>query len=210
MAKSDTQKELTEEQKDLQQLKIDAISIGMIAGKDFPYNINKENLLIKVGEYQETLAAAYAAKMAKQAPRKPLPTNLPVTAPPNETKNMRRARMVKEARRNRRVVIVCNNPDKREWDGEVMSCGNSFIGQTKKFVPFNTDTPYHVPQILLDMVLDRKCSVYKTIKDKFNNESQKQGLIKEFSVTYVDELTRDEHKDIATLQQLEKGKITED
>lgn len=192
---------------ELKQLKVDAISIGMVAGIDFNFNINKENLLIKVGEYQAKLAAAYAEKLAKHAPRKPLPVNLDVTPNPNETKNQRRHRMVQAARRHRRVTIICQNPDKREWDGEVMSCGNSFVGQTKKFVPFNTDTPYHVPQILLDMILDRKCSVYKTVKDKFGAESQKQGLIKEFSITYHDELTLDEHADIVKIQQLEKGKI---
>lgn len=204
-----TEKQEDTTKEELKQLKIDAIGIGMVAGIDFNFNINKENLLIKISDYQAKLAAAYAEKLAKQAPRKPLPNNLPVTANPNETKNQRRHRMVNEARRNRRVTIICQNPDKREWDGEVMSCGNSFVGQTKKFVPFNTDTPYHVPQILLDMILDRKCTVYKTVKDKYGAESQKQGLIKEFSVTFHDELTLDEHSDIVKIQQLEKGVLTD-
>jgi len=206
-------KEQTKEQKkaadELAQLKKDAISIGMIAGTDFNYNINKENLLVKIEEYQKRLfAEAEAKRKLEYVAPKPLPANLAVTPPPNETKNQRRSRKLKEANRLVRVTIICNHPNKREWDGEILTGGNSYIGSIKKFVPYNSEEPYHVPRILLNVLEDRQCTVFRTVKTKQGTTS-KPMLIKEFSITYHDDLTLDEHADIAKLQAMSKGETIE-
>lgn len=97
-----------------------------------------------------------------------------------------------------RAEIVCMNPNKREWQGEIFTVANSKIGTIKKFVPFNV--PFHIPQAILNMIKERQCQIFETVKDSRGNKSRKGKLIKEFGVNILDPLTDREIKELAAAQ----------
>ena len=189
----------------LQELKINAISIGMRMGTDFHPNIGAEKLQLKIEQYQERLASEYAAK---NAPKRPLPKHLPITADEaNESNNARRERKMKDANRYVRAIVTCMNPDKALWDGEFLSASNSLIGTVRKFIPFNRDEPYHIPRILLDMLKERKFTHFQLVRGKHGVDSKKGRLAPEFNIQEFDDLTLAEHKELQRQQQLRKASI---
>ncbi len=101
-----------------------------------------------------------------------------------------------------RVRVTCMNPNKREWHGEVLACGNRFIGNIKKYIPFDNPEGWHVPHILVDRMQKAKCQIFVERRNS-RGEKIKQGkLIPEYNVEIMDPLTRDEMKALATQQAL--------
>lgn len=99
-----------------------------------------------------------------------------------------------------RIRVTCMNPAKKEWEGEIFTTGNSVVGTFKKFVPFNADEGWHVPRIILEMIQQRQCQIFTTVKSK-NGVAVRQGkLIKEFAVEILPPLTEEELKDLAQRQ----------
>lgn len=99
-----------------------------------------------------------------------------------------------------RIRLTCMNPTKAEWQGELFTVGNSLVGSLTKFVPFNADDGWHVPQILLDTLKDRQCQVFVTTKDSRGNSSRQGKLIKEFAVEVLPALTQSELHELARRQ----------
>lgn len=99
-----------------------------------------------------------------------------------------------------RIRVTCMNPAKKEWEGEIFTTGNSVVGTFKKYVPFNADEGWHVPRIILEMIQQRQCQIFTTVKSK-NGVAVRQGkLIKEFAVEILPPLTEEELKDLAQRQ----------
>jgi len=92
------------------------------------------------------------------------------------------------------------NPDKKEWEGEVFTASNSIIPTQKKFVPFNAENGWHVPQIILNMIKERQCQVFKTVKGPRGEKIRKGVLVPEFSVEILDALTQNDLNDLAKTQ----------
>lgn len=109
-----------------------------------------------------------------------------------------------EANRLVRIRVTCMNPVKKEWPGELLSVGSAFLGTFKKFVPFD-NTPYHVPQIILDFMLERKCSSFYTETDSKGNKTRKSKLVDEFNIDLMTPLTFQEMKDLAQQQAMREG-----
>ena len=103
----------------------------------------------------------------------------------------------------RRVKIMCMNPQKREWLGEIISVGSAKWGTFKKFIPFDGQ-PYHIPQIMYDMLKERKCTVFHTEKQKEGRggDIRKGRLIPEFNIVDLPPLTEKELKTLADQQAL--------
>jgi len=110
-----------------------------------------------------------------------------------------RAELHKQATLHKRVVITCNNPDKKDWDGEIFSVGNAVVGTIKKYVPFNDSRGFHVPSMLLEVIRDKDCTIIKERKEDGRMKST-QVTIKEFNVTELDALTPTEIAAIAKRQ----------
>ena len=107
----------------------------------------------------------------------------------------------KEAMRLVRVQISCNNKAKAAYPGEIFSVRNAMIPEVKKFVQFNA--PTHIPRILLNMLKERKCQVYKKIKDKYGNETSQAYLIPEYNIQELPPLSKGE------LEAIKKKQIAE-
>jgi len=112
-----------------------------------------------------------------------------------------KARMRAEANALVRVVVNCMNPAKQLWEGEVFTVSNSIVGTVKKFIPFNAEAGYHVPQMILNQLVERKCQVFYTHTDPRTRIKTRKGkLINEFNIIVLPALTEGELKELAAAQ----------
>jgi hypothetical protein len=126
-----------------------------------------------------------------------------VAAP--ETDNEKRVRLKRQATMLVRVRVTCMNPAKKEWDGEIFTAGNASIGSVKKYVPFNADDGWHVPNIILQVMQDRQCQVFITAVDSRGNKVRRGKLIKEFAIEVMPQLTTEELEELAARQAATKS-----
>lgn len=117
-----------------------------------------------------------------------------------ETEDERRRRQIAYATELIRVRVTCMNPAKSEWEGELFTAANAVVGTHKKFVPFNNDSGWHVPRIILNMMEERQCQIFHTVTDRQGNKTRQGKLIKEFAIEILPNLTKEELKDLAQRQ----------
>ncbi len=128
-----------------------------------------------------------------------------VAEPEVETEAQRRSRIKREANELVRIRVTCMNPAKREWDGEIFTAGNALVGSMRKYVPFNSDEGWHVPRAIYNLMVDRQCQVFTTIRDSRGNNVRRGKLIKEFAIEVLPQLTPAELKDLAQRQAIAKS-----
>jgi len=124
-------------------------------------------------------------------------------APKGETEGARRKRKQMEAAELVRIQVTCMNPNKAEYDGEIISAGNRITGTFRKFVKFGVE--YHVPRIIYNVLRDRKCQVFVTERDDKGRQIRKGKQINEFNIAVLPRLTEQELKDLAQRQAMAKG-----
>ena len=100
-----------------------------------------------------------------------------------------------------RCRVTCMNPAKRAWEGEIISVGSAKNGTFKKFIPFD-GREWHIPKVIYDELLDRKCTVWSNGKDSRGRTIRKGRLVSEFSVQVLEPLTRQELDDLKKQQAL--------
>ena len=120
-----------------------------------------------------------------------------------ESDSARKARKRREASELIRVRITCMNPNKKEYEGEIFTVGNSLVGTMKKYVPFGVE--WHVPRIMLNMIKSRKCQVFQTSRDPRGNRIKEGKLIKEFSIEELPPLCEKELKELARRQAMKSS-----
>ena len=112
---------------------------------------------------------------------------------------------MQEATKLVRIRVTCMNPAKKEWEGEIITVGNAGVGTYKKYIPFNADEGWHVPNIIYQALQERQCQVFVSSKTK-NGVTIRQGkLIKEFAIEVLPPLTEEELKDLAQRQAMAKS-----
>lgn len=150
----------------------------------------------------EKLRDKIAAATADKAPDADPEVAVPVVAPAQavETEHQFRLRMKQDSLRLIRVRLTCMNPAKKEWDGEIITVGNTLIGTVSKFVPFNAEDGWHVPHIMYEFLAERQCQIFVTTKSR-NGVTIRQGkLIKEFAIEVLPPLTKKELEELARRQ----------
>lgn len=125
-------------------------------------------------------------------------------APTNESENARRVRKQREAAELVRIRVTNMNPNKREYDGEIVTAGNRIVGTHKKYVPF--DTEWHVPRVIYNVLRDRQCQVFVNEKDDRGRTVKRGKQIKEFSIEVLPPLSEQELKELAQRQAMASGK----
>lgn len=115
----------------------------------------------------------------------------------------------KNSRRSVSRLIRCRiqnmNPAKKEWPGEIVSVGSAKLGTFKKYIPFNSPEPYHIPKIIYDMLVDKECTIFYTTKDDRGNSIRKGRLVREYAIEILPDLTAEELSDLARTQALKAG-----
>lgn len=155
---------------------------------------------IGVEKLREKIQAAMDNK-----PQPSEPEEVVVKAPAKETDVERQARKRKEAAALIRIRVTCMNPAKKEWDGEIITTGNSVVGTFKKYIPFNSDEGWHVPQIIYNQLVSRQCQVFTTVTDARGNKVRRGKLIREFAIEVLPQLTPEELHDLAQRQAMAKS-----
>jgi hypothetical protein len=214
MKKSD-QKEVTTEASnpsELDLLKQEATEAGI----EFHPNIGMKKLIEKISksatdkavaeaiaktEAKAEMKAEIAAQVATQtnaATRQPAAAAVPTKM----TRYQQMQKVVKEATRLVRIRVSCMNPNKTEWPGEIFTASNSVIPTQKKFVPFNTEEPWHVPKIILNIMKERKCQVFRTVKRSDGKKVREGYLIPEFAIEEIAPITSAELQELKSQQAL--------
>ena len=122
-----------------------------------------------------------------------------------ETESQMRARCRREANELVFIRLNCMNPAKKEWDGEIISTGNSVVGTFTKFVPFNADQGWHVPKIIYEQLAQRQCQIFIATRDERGNSIRKNKMIKEFAIELLPPMTLEELEELARRQAMSKS-----
>ena len=67
------------------------------------------------------------------------------------------------SKRLQRVIITCNDPQKADQTGDIISVSNGVVGNLRFYFHFNK--PWHVPQIVLDTLKEAKLFLHSSRKD---------------------------------------------
>jgi hypothetical protein len=127
---------------------------------------------------------------------------VPFTQPTPQQLTMERRQ---KALRLVRIRIACMNPIKANLKGEIFSTGNAELGMIKKFVPFNAEAGYHVPQIILTMLQNKKFMTHYDVKIG-NKKIKKNRLVPEFAIEIMPPLTSKELQELKQRQLMAQTK----
>lgn len=122
------------------------------------------------------------------------------TKPGKETDAAKRSRKRLEASRLVRVRIHCNDPAKKEWPGEYITVGNNYVGTFRKYIPYNLDTPFQVPQIILNALREKVVQVFKTSNGKHGIPQRESKTIRAYTIEELPQLTQEELDELARSQ----------
>ena len=186
----DTQEDEVVVQDELDALKARANLLGV----KFHPSISLEKLREKVNAAVTSDGASTSEEEAKDP-----------AEPKQETIGEKRKRLKTEALKLVRIRLTCLNPAKKEWEGEIITVGNSLIGSVKKFVPFNADDGWHVPHVIYQQLKERQCQIFHTATDARGNKVRKGKLIKEFAIEVLPPLTKEELDELARRQAMAKA-----
>ena len=104
-----------------------------------------------------------------------------------------------------RVRIQNMYPSKKDWPGEIVSVGSAKLGTFKKYIPFNSAEPYHIPKIMYDMLMDKKCTIFSSVEDDRGNTVRKGRLANEYAIEVLPSLTQEELSELGRTQALKAG-----
>lgn len=125
-----------------------------------------------------------------------------------ETKGQLRARLRKEAGKLIRIRVANMNPNKKDYAGEIYTVGNSMVGSFKKYVPFNNEEGWHVPQIIFNHMKEKECQIFYTEKASNGVKVRKGKLIKELNIEVLPDLTPKEIQELKVKQAMAQGQVT--
>lgn len=158
-----------------------------VLGIEFPANIPTDKLREKVNEVLSN-SQSNAERPAK-----------------NESTAELRARKKREATKLIRCKIACLDPSKREWNGEIITVSNSLVGTIRKYVPYNSDAPYHIEQILLNALREKRMQVFTTKPGKFGIQTRESKTVNAYSIEVLPPLTEEELQKLAQAQLARKS-----
>ena len=107
-----------------------------------------------------------------------------------------------------RIIVTPNDPLLSAQEGMIFTVGSSSVNNgrmVKKYVPFNNEEGWHVPQIIINQIKNAEMQKSKSVKTP-NGEMVNQPFIsKRFNVQILDPLTREEMTALAASQQAKGG-----
>ncbi len=103
------------------------------------------------------------------------------------------------------VNVTCKDPLKTNWEGEIFTVSNDVVGDIKKYVQFDTEDGWHVPQMIVNMLKTKKCTVFKQKKGRDGKYVSEPRVVNAFSIEYLEPLTADELDELARQQRAEAG-----
>ena len=104
-----------------------------------------------------------------------------------------------------RVVVTPNDPTMVNYPGLIFSVGASGLNDgrmIKKFVPFNNEEGWHVPQIILNQIEYGQMQKFKTVTRANGEKVLEPYNTKKFNVRILDPLTPEELREVAAANKL--------
>ena len=98
----------------------------------------------------------------------------------------------KQALKLVRVIVTPNDPNKRDYDGDFFSGGNSLIGTHTRYVPYNNENGWHVEQIILDIIRSKKVTRFVKVKTAGGVEVREARYSPAYAVQVLPDLTKEE------------------
>ncbi|RLB94506.1 MAG: hypothetical protein DRH26_01080 [Deltaproteobacteria bacterium] len=108
-----------------------------------------------------------------------------------ESPAQRAARKRHEALRLVRVRVSDMNPINSNLKGALFSVGNSKLGMIKKFVPFNAENGWHVPNIILREMQSKKYMAHYEVRIG-GKRVKRHKLIPQYAIEIMPPLTAKE------------------
>lgn len=162
-------------------------------------SIGEQALEEKIREFEAAASAEPTVETASE------PTQAAPAATKTETPRERMRRIKNEQLKLVRVRITCMNPNKKEWEGEIITVSNALVGTIKKYVPFNAEEGWHIPQIMLNVLKEREFQHFHIVRDDRGNKVTQGKQVKEFAIEILPALTEEELKELARKQAVRKG-----
>lgn len=118
-----------------------------------------------------------------------------------------REELLKEALLLKRVIVRPVCPRRAQLQGELVFTGNKIIGVLGKYVPYNVETGYYVPNMHLKHLEGSTFTQFYVYRDAHGNEETRSRQAKAFVIEYLPDLTQEEIDIIAARQ---KGTLQAD
>ena len=99
-----------------------------------------------------------------------------------------------------RFRLVCMDPSRKNWEGEIVSVGSAKLGTFKRYIPYVAEDGWHAEHIIYEALKERKCSVFQTVKGARGEKIRKAKMVPAFSIEVLPPLTKAELKDLAQKQ----------
>lgn len=112
----------------------------------------------------ETIAAKIAAKLRDEPdPETRTPTTTDAAPVDAAVVSVQTDKETHFAKRLRRVIITCNDPQKADQTGDIISVSNGEVGNLRFYFHFNK--PWHVPEIILNTLRESKLFLHSSRRD---------------------------------------------
>tara|TARA_B100000470_G_scaffold213762_1_gene194526 strand:+ start:579 stop:1196 length:618 start_codon:yes stop_codon:yes gene_type:complete len=109
----------------------------------------------------------------------------------------------KEAMKLVRIVVTPNDPLMSSYPGLIFTVGASGLNggkMIKKYVPFNNEEGWHVPQVILNQIEYAEMQKFKTVTMPNGEKQLEPYITKKFNVRILDPLTKEELERLAASQ----------
>lgn len=104
-----------------------------------------------------------AAKIAAALKDKPDPETDNLETPAALPREDKAVKEIHPSKRLHRVIITCNDPQKADQSGDIISVSNGEVGNLRFYFHFNK--PWHVPEIVLDTLKESKLFLHSSRRD---------------------------------------------
>lgn len=131
----------------------------------------------------ETIQAKIQAALDEGAEKEAAPVQKPA------------AKAVHPAMRLHRVIITCNDPQKADQSGDIISVSNAEVGSIRFYFHFNK--PWHVPEIVLNTIREAKLFLHSS---RNNGRDVVTREVPRYNVEVLPPLTEEGLKRIADKQ----------
>lgn len=119
-------------------------------------------LTIHPAAKNDTIAAKIAAALKDKPDPETGNLETPI-APSTDVVPTKAEREIHPAKKLHRVIITCNDPQKADQSGDIISVSNGEVGNIRFYFHFNK--PWHVPEIVLETLKESKLFLHSSRKD---------------------------------------------
>jgi len=150
---------------------------------------------------KDVIAGTYNVEVAEDKDLKALSATVTRLTPEQHVKKLTKEQ---RALRMQRIVVSPNDPLMSSHNGLIFTVGSSSVNNgrmIKKYVPFNVDDGWYVPQIIIDQIEAAQMQKFRTVTAPNGEKVLEAYLTKKFNVQILPPLTPADMERLAAAQQ---------